>query len=139
MIILDTNVLSALMRQEPEPIVVGWLDKQPGPSVWTTSVTLYELRFGVEILAPGRQRRQLEEALERLLDEGLQRRILPFDKSAADAASAIASKQRRAGRPVEVRDVEIAGITACRKATLATRNIKHFEGIGLSLVDPWSA
>lgn len=137
MILLDTNVLSALMQREPEPRVVAWLDAQPAESVWTTSVTIFEIRFGLELLATGRRRRLLEDAFAKMLAEDFENRIAVFDPSAADAAGRIAAGRRRAGRPVDFRDVQIAGITMARKATLATHNLRHFEG--LDLVDPWSA
>lgn len=127
------------MQDRPDAVVADWMDKQPRESVWTTSVNVYELRYGIELLARGRKRSGLEAALDRLLEVVIEGRILPFDGAAADRAGRIAATQRRAGRPVEVRDVQIAGIVSARKATLATRNLRHFEGIGLSIVDPWSA
>jgi toxin FitB len=137
-IVLDTNVVSALMRHEPDPIVVAWLDGLPPESVWTTSVTVFEVRLGLEILAAGRRRRQLEEAFEKTLEEDFENRVLPFDLAAAEAAGRLAAERRRAGRPVEIRDTQIAGIIQARKATLATGNTRHFEGCGLVLVDPWT-
>lgn len=139
MILLDTNVLSALMQGDPDPAVLAWLDGLPAESVWTTSVTVFEVRFGLELLAAGRRRRRLEEAFAKALEDDFEGRVLPFDQSAANSAAVIAAKQRRAGRPVEVRDVQIAGIAAARKATLATRNVRHFEGLGVPMVDPWAA
>lgn len=138
MILLDTNVLSALMRREADSTVVAWLDAQPPESIWTTSITVFEIRFGLEILAKGRRRKALEEAFASALDEDFDGRVLAFDQAAAEAAAAIAARRREAGRPVEIRDVQIAGITAARKATLATRNIRHFEGAGIALIDPWA-
>jgi len=139
MIVLDTNVVSALMRREPEPAVVSWLDSLPAESVWTTSVTVFEIRLGLEILTAGRRRRELEEAFAKALEEDFENRVLPFDEAAAQTAGAIAAERRRAGRTVEIRDVQIAGIVKARKATLATRNIRHFEGCGVVLINPWSA
>ena len=139
MIILDTNVLSALMRQEPDPMVVRWLDRMPAESVWTTAVTVLEVRFGLELLAPGRRRKQLEDAFAQTLEEDFEGRVLPFDTAAAEAAGVLAARQRVAGRPVEVRDIQIAGIARSRKATLATRNVRHFAGLGIPIADPWSA
>lgn len=139
MIVLDTNVVSALMRREADPIVVEWLDSLPPESVWTTSITVFEVRLGLEILEAGGRRRQLEEAFAKALEEDFEGRVLPFDQSAAQAAGRIAAERRRAGRTVEIRDIQIAGIVNVRKATLATRNTRHFEECGLVLVDPWSA
>ena len=138
MIVLDTNILSTLMRQETDPAVIAWLDGQAPESIWTTSITVFEIRFGLEILAKGRKRKALEEAFFSALNEDFNGRILTFDQSAADAAAVIAARQRQTGRPVEIRDVQIAGIVAARKATLATRNTRHFEGTGIALIDPWA-
>jgi toxin FitB len=138
-IVLDTNVVSALMRREADPIVVAWLDGLPPESVWTTSITVFEVRLGLEILEAGRRRRQLEEAFAKALEEDFEGRVLSFDQSAAQAAGRIAAERRRVGRTVEIRDIQIAGIVNVRKATLATRNTRHFEECGLVLVDPWSA
>jgi toxin FitB len=139
LIVLDTNVLSALMRREADPVVVAWLDAQPPESIWTTAITVFEVRFGLHILAKGRKRRALEEAFANALDEDFDGRVLAFDQAAADAAAAIAARQRGAGRPVEIRDVQIAGIAAARKAALATRNTRHFEATGITLIDPWAS
>jgi toxin FitB len=136
-ILLDTNVLSALMRREADPVVVAWLDSQPPESIWTTAVTIFEIRFGLEVLAVGRRRRHLEDAFAKALSEDFDGRVLPFDQAAAEAAATISARQRRAGRPVEIRDVQIAGIAVARKASLATRNGRHFENLGIALIDPW--
>jgi predicted nucleic acid-binding protein len=137
-IILDTNVVSAIMQDSPDAAVAEWLDGEPRESLWTTSITIYELRFGIEILATGRKRRNLETALDRLLDRSMHEKILPFDQDAAEHAARISAERRASGRPSEIRDVEIAGIVRARKATLATRNVRHFQDVGLKLVNPWS-
>lgn len=126
------------MRRDPNPKVVAWLDGLPAESVWTTAITVFEVQFGLALLRPGRRRRQLEAAFARALDEDLEHRILPLDQSAAQSAGAMAAKKRRAGRAVEIRDTLIAGIVAARKASLATHNTRHFEGLDLPLIDPWS-
>lgn len=138
MILLDTNVLSALMQTAPEPRVVAWLDAQPAESVWLTSITVFEVRFGLELLAAGRRRRSLEATFAKAVDEDFDNRVAVFDRTAAEAAGTIAARRRREGRPVEIRDVEIAGIATARNAVLATRNLRHFEGLGIRLVDPWA-
>lgn len=137
MIILDTNVLSALMRQVPEAPVVAWLDRQPAESVWITSVTLFEALFGIALLPAGRRRRALQAGFERLLEEDLERRILDFDGAAAGEAAALAARRQRAGKPVDMRDTQIAGIALARHATLATRNVRHFRDLEVPVVDPW--
>jgi hypothetical protein len=138
-ILLDTNVISALMQRDPDRVVVEWLNGQPAESVWMTSITVFEVRFGLQLLATGRRRRQLEDAFAKALDEDFDGRVLPLDEAAAQAAGAIAADRRRVGRSIEIRDVLIAGIAAARKAALATRNVRHFEGLGLSLIDPWAS
>ena len=139
MIILDTNVISALMRKDIDPVVVAWLDRQPTESIWLTAVTVFEVHLGLELLAPGRRRRQLEGAFARALDEDFEGRILPFERDAARAAALLAARQQQAGRPIDFRDVQIAGIAAARRAALATRNTRHFADLGIALVDPWAA
>jgi toxin FitB len=139
MILLDTNVVSALMRQDPEPVVVSWLDDQPAESIWTTSITVFEVRTGLELLKPGRRRQQLERAFDELLAEDFEGRVQPFDQAAALAAGSIAAKRQSDGQTLEIRDIQIAGIATARKAILATRNLRHFDGLGIDLVDPWTA
>jgi predicted nucleic acid-binding protein len=139
MILLDTNVISALMQQQVDPVVVAWLDSQPSESNWTTSITVYEIRFGLELLAAGRRRRALEEAFQLLLEEDLDGRVVPFDQAAAQAAAEMAAQRKRAGRTIEIRDVQIAGIAAARRAAIATRNVRHFEGLGPEIINPWPA
>ena len=138
MIVLDTNVLSALMRRVPERAVVAWLDRQPAESIWTTSVTVFEVRFGIAILPDGDRREVLASAFDRMLAEDLCGRVLDFDGAGAQAAASIAAHLRSVGRPVDMRDLQIAGIVAARRATLATRNARHFGETGIAIVDPWS-
>jgi len=138
-IILDTNVLSALMRTGPDAPVVTWLDRQPAESVWITSITVFEARFGLALLPQGRRRRALEAAFARLLEDDLENRVLDFDAAAATSAASLAADRQRAGRLVDVRDTQIAGIALSRHATLATRNVRHFTDLNVPVVDPWTA
>jgi predicted nucleic acid-binding protein len=138
-IVLDTNVISVFMKPEADARVASWLDTQPRESLWTTTITVFEIRMGLEILALGRRRQSLEDAFTRALEEAFVGRVLPFDESAAQAAGRIGAARRKVGRTVEVRDLQIAGIAAARNASIATRNIRHFEGLGLELINPWSA
>ena len=137
MIILDTNVVSALMRAAPEPSVVAWLDRQAAESVWITSITLFEGRFGLALLSSGRRRQRLELEFDRLLREDLENRVLDFDSAAAVEAASLAAAQQKSGRSVDMRDTQIAGIALARHATLATRNVRHFADLEISIVDPW--
>jgi predicted nucleic acid-binding protein len=136
-IILDTNVLSALMRTAPEAEVVRWLDHQPAESIWITSITLFETRLGLALLPGGKRRRSLEVAFDRLLAEDLENRVLDFDSAAATEAAALAASRRRTGRPVDIRDTQIAGIALARRAKLATRNVRHFKDLTVTVIDPW--
>ena len=137
MILLDTNVLSALMRQAPDQKVVAWLDQQARTSVWTTSVTVLEIEFGVQILAAGRRRTLLAEAFEELLAR-IGQRVATFDVAAARQASDLMAMRHRKGRPADLRDTMIAGIALAQHATLATRNTVHFEDAAIPLVNPWT-
>ena len=137
MIILDTNILSALMQAAPEPKVVIWLDQQPSESVWITSITVFETRLGLALLAAGRRRQALETAFAQLLEEDLENRVLPFDDAAAIEAAALAAQRQRAGRPMDFRDTQIAGIALARRATLATRNVRHFADLAIQVLNPW--
>jgi len=139
LILLDTNVLSALMRRAPERAVVDWLDRQPADSIWITSITLFEVRLGLALLPAGRKRKALQDAFARLLEEDLQNRVLDFDAAAATEAAALAATRQRTGRPVDLRDTQIAGIALARRATLATRNVRHFADLDVPLIDPWQA
>jgi predicted nucleic acid-binding protein len=136
-IVLDTNVLSALMQTQPDEQIVAWLDEQPPESVWTSSVTVFEIRCGLELLIPSRRRRSLEQAFAKALAEDLEDRILPFDAEAAKEAATRAATRRRAGKSVDVRDIQIAGIVAARRGMLATGNVRHFEGLDIQVLNPW--
>jgi toxin FitB len=138
MIVLDTNVLSALMRQSPDAKVITWLDKQCRTSVWTTSVTILEIRFGLQIMAAGKRRFLLLAAFDILLDK-MDHRIAPFDDDAATLAADLMASRKRKGRPGELRDTMIAGIVVARHATLATRNVFLFEDLSVPVVNPWLA
>lgn len=138
MIILDTNVLSALMRTTPEAPVVAWLDRQPAESVRITSITLFEARFGLALLPKCRRRQTLEAAFAQLLKEDLENRVLDFDSAAGTEAASLAAGWQKAGRPMDMRDTQIAGIAVARHAKLATRNVQHFHDLKVPVVDPWS-
>jgi len=137
LIILDTNVLSALMRDEPDKAVIEWLDRQPTESVWITSITLFETLFGIALLSAGKRQKALQTSFERLVKEDLENRVLDFDSAAAAEAAALASARQKAGGPVDLRDTQIAGIALARRATIATRNVRHFRGLRIAVVDPF--
>ena len=137
MIILDTNVLSALMRPAPDEAVIAWLDEQPGSSVWTTAVTVLEIRFGLQILPAGKRRSGLMRAFESVLLDQLEQRIAPFDAAAAQHAAELMASRHRKGRPGDLRDTMLAGIVLAQRATLVTRNTRHFEDLTAPVLNPW--
>ena len=137
MIIIDSNVISALMLVTPDPVVLSWLDRQPPMSVWTTSITIFEVRFGLEVVPAGRRRSNLQLQFERVIDEDLERRVLAFDHAAGEEAARIMANRQRTGRVGDLRDTMIAGIAHAHRATLATRNVRHFQDLSVSVVDPW--
>ncbi len=139
MIILDTNVLSALMQVAPDTAVVNWLDRQPAESIWITSVTLFEAHLGIALLARGKRQRALAAAFDQLLSQDLENRVLDFDASAALEAAALAATRQKAGHPVDMRDTQIAGIALVRRASIATRSVRHFEDLRVPLVNPWKS
>ena len=139
MIVLDTNVISAFMRPTPDQPVVRWLDNQPAPSIWTTAITVFELLAGIEMAPEGRRRTALRGSFERALADVIEGRVLVFDTAAAEAAAALAGQRRRTGMPNELRDAMIAGIVTAHRATLATRNIRHFADLSVPVIDPWAA
>ncbi|MGO8935043.1 MAG: type II toxin-antitoxin system VapC family toxin [Terracidiphilus sp.] len=139
MIILDTNVVSEFMVPRPDARVTRWLDQQPRISIWTTSVTVFEIRFGLETMPIGKRQASLAALFERWLVEVAEQRIAIYDDVSARTAATLAAQREKRGRPVELRDTMIAGIVLASRATLATRNVKHFEDIAKSVVNPWEA
>lgn len=137
MIVLDTNVISELMRPTPSPEVATWLSRETPADVFLTAVTEAELRYGVALVPDGRRRRALERVVEEIIREDFRGRVLPFDSQVAPAYARIVSERRAAGRPISQLDAQIAAIALTHAATLATRNVRDFEGCGLELVDPW--
>ena len=139
MIILDTNVVSEIMRTRPNERVTRWLDLQPRASIWTTSVTIFEIRFGLGTMPSTKRRAVLMAGFESWLGKVVQGRIAIYDETAARRAAELAAERQRRGRPGELSDTMIAGIVLASRATLATRNAKHFDDIAKSVVNPWEA
>ena len=137
MILLDTNVISAVMQKRPDEAVVSWLDQQSLQDLWLPSVVVFELRYGVASLPVSRRRRNLEEGLDALLEQLIQDRIAPLDGPAARKAAGLAAARRAGGRTVDLRDTLIAGIALARSARLATRNTRHFDDTTIGLIDPF--
>ena len=139
MILLDTNVVSAVMQNRPDPAVVRWLNQQPVEKIWLPSVVVFELRYGLALLPCGARRRRLEQGLETLLSELVQGRIAPLDGLAAGKAAHLAAQRKARGTPVDLRDTLIAGIALSCRATLATRNGRHFQDLAVAVINPFDS
>lgn len=137
MLVLDTNVISELMRPVPDASVFDWVGRQPGASLFTTTVTEAELRYGLALLPKGARRQQLVEAFERMIEEDFTGRVMPFDRLAARAYAEIVAERRHAGRPIAQFDAQIAAIARSRDAGVVTRNVRDFSDAGLAVIDPW--
>ena len=137
MIILDTNVLSELMKPAPSERVVGWLGSKPAVSLYCTSITQAEIFHGLMLLPRGRRRSALEAAARSMFAEDFGGRILGFGTEAALPYAQIASDRRRAGRPISHFDAQIAAIARFAGASIATRNVTDFAGCGVTVLDPW--
>ena len=137
MFVLDTNVVSELMRERPNPEVMGWMNNQLTDNLFVTSITEAEVRTGIAILPDGERQRGLAAAAERLFAVFFSERILPFDSDAAQAYAMLATERRAAGRPISQSDCQIAAIAYSRGAPVVTRDVDDFEGCGLDVIDPW--
>lgn len=139
MIVLDTNVLSELLRPAPDAGVLAWLDAQPRSALFTTTVVRAEIFHCVRILPDGARKQALLDATHAIFDEAFAGQVLSFDHDAADAYAEIAASRRSAGKPISQFDAMIAAIVRSRGASLATRNVKDFAGCGIDVIDPWRA
>ncbi len=137
MIILDTNIISEIMRPAAEERVMAWLRKQPLNLLATTAVTVAEIRYGLGRLPEGQRRRNLEERFRSFLTRGFYDRIMAFDAAAAEAYSLIVVERERAGRPIDAFDAMIAAIARMNGASVATRDVSGFEGCGVDIINPW--
>lgn len=138
MILLDTNIVSELMRPMPNPKVVFWLDEQPETDIWISAVTLSEILLGLALLPDGKRKWALVGAASQMFENDFAMRCLPFDCEAADAYALIVSQRNRKGRQISVEDAQIAAIALTADLTLATRNVKDFFGIEkLQIINPW--
>lgn len=139
MILLDTNVLSEMMRASPEPRVLRWMDSLPEAEIWISAVSVAEIRLGIALVPEGKRKESLAEVVEAMFREDFADACLPFDLSAATEYALIVASRTRQGRPISVEDAQIAAIARASGLTLATRNTKDFEGTdGLVLVNPWN-
>ncbi len=138
MIVVDTNVLSELMRATPSAIVMRWMSNRSWAQLHTTAVTQAEILFGLAIMPDGQRRRSYFAAAERMFNEKFQDRVLPFDSKAAHIYADILAKRRAIGRPISQLDAQIAAIARCHDAAVATRNVADFDDCGVHLTNPWT-
>ena len=138
MIVLDTNVVSEFMRTRPDETVVKWLESQPSDEIWTTTITVYEIQHGLNVMPDGKRKRGLIHQFELALQFDFANRVLDFDSAAAIAAAEISAEYKKQGQGADVRDMQIAGIAAAKNWTLATRNVRDFRLAGIALFDPWA-
>ncbi len=137
-LLLDTNVVSELIRRSPDLAVEAWAAGHTLEDLFFSAVGEAELRYGAAILPPGRRRETLVSDIERMLRDAFEGRVLPFDSEAARAYAEIAAMRRFAGRPVAPADCQIAAIARARGMAVATRNVRDFEDMGIEVVDPWA-
>ncbi len=139
MIVLDTNVLSELMKGEPDSSVLEWTSNQAATSLYTTAVTQAEVLFGIGLMPEGRRRKEIEDAAHAMFSEDFQSRILAFGSDAASEYRTVAVSRRQSGHPISQFDAQIAAICRSTGASLATRNTPDFEGCSINLINPWQA
>jgi toxin FitB len=137
MILLDTNVLSELIREHPEAVLCNWVASLPASSIFTSSITQAEMLLGVALLPAGKRKAGLFEAVSELFEVDFCDRVLSFDGSAAQAFAQIVAERRKLGKPISHADAQIAAIARSRGATVATRNTDDFEHCGVEVLDPW--
>lgn len=137
MIVLDTNVISELMRSAPDPAVLAWVAAQPRESLCTTGINQAEILFGIAALPKGRRRDGLAAAAEAMFAEDFAGRVLPFTGAAAAHYARIVTTRRQAGQPIEAFDALIAATASAAEASVATRDTGGFQGCGLILINPW--
>jgi len=138
MLVLDTNMLSAMMSAEPVRKVADWLLGQPSEDLFTAAVCQAEILSGIAILPNGRRRADLEEAARAMFADDFHGRVLPFDTEAAASYAEVFAARRKAGRPVGTVDLMLAAIARVRRASVVTRNVADFEGVGLTIINPWN-
>jgi toxin FitB len=135
-VLLDTNVLSELLRAQPDAAVMAWVVAQPANSLFVSAVTQAEMLLGARLLPAGKRRQQLEQALDAMFSEDFASRVLPFDSNAAADYAEVVAVRRRAGTPISQFDAQIAAIALSHRLGVATRNVADFEGCGLAVINP---
>jgi predicted nucleic acid-binding protein len=138
MIVWDTNVLSEIMKPDPDPRVLSWVDSIPTAQTAVTAITVAEILYGIRRLPDGTRRRKLTIAAESIFDEEFRNRILVFDAEAAVEYAALVVEREAAGLPISMADAQIAAICRTHECTLATRNVKDFDRTGVTILNPWN-
>ena len=138
MIILDTNVISELMHVSPDRNVVSWMNGLPRNTIWLTTITIFEVTYGLEIMTVGRKQQGLRSSFDGLLKK-FEDRIAVLDESSARTAAELMASRQKSGTPRDLRDTMIAGIVLAHHASLATRNVGHFADIRATVIDPWTS
>jgi predicted nucleic acid-binding protein len=135
--LLDTNVLSELLRKEPDPRVIDWLARQDATQLLVSTVTQAEMLLGARLLPAGRRRSELERALDAMFEQDFAGRLLPFDAAAARVYATIVVSRRAKGRPISQSDAQIAAIAMHRGCAVVTRNVDDFTDCHVTVIDPW--
>ncbi len=139
MIVLDTNVLSELMRAKPAPEVLVWIDAQPTSQLFISAITVAEILYGIARMADGKRKQSLLDTVTLMFDEDFAGRILSFDSDAAVHYAGLAADSEAKGKVVDMADGQIAAIAALHDARVATRNVRHFDYLGVPVINPWKA
>lgn len=137
MILLDTNIVSEVMRVAPEPAVLKWLNNSDASDLYISTITIGEISYGLQIMPEGQRREAVNERFEQFIDRGFSHRVLAFDEFAAFTYGEIMARRKRIGRPMSVPDGQIASIARVRSMAVATRNMLDFEETGIELINPW--
>jgi toxin FitB len=138
MIILDTNVVSALMHAAPDPVIATWFDEQFWPEVWTTSITVHEIRYGLALMQSEVRRAVYASTFNDFLTDAIYK-VAYFDDRAAEFSAELAAARKKRGRVIDIRDTMIAGIALAMHAdAIATRNVRHFDDLSIGIMNPWS-
>ena len=137
MILLDTNVVSEVMRVAPEPAVLDWMNASEASHLYLATITIAEISYGLQILPEGRRRQAITARFDRFIEQGFAHRVLPFDAAAAFIYGDVMARRKRMGRPLSVLDGQIVSIAKAHRMMVATRNTVDFEDTGVELLNPW--
>ncbi len=137
MILLDTNVISEMMKPSPSLKVIDWLDQEDVMQLFVSTITIAEIFYGIQSLPSGKRKNTLEESFQNVLQEGFKHRILSFNEKAAEFYGQLMSHRKKIGKPLSILDGQIAALAVSEKASLATRNVRDFVDCHLSVINPF--